>query len=538
MINKNNIVLWLLTTYCWKNSVSAGISRVYLSIFLPITRILCLFWVTLLLCQYASAKYSIGEAFYLPDSDLLGTFTEGASIFQEIPKECIKYHNQSKTRNDRSFYENVESFYKSVAVSASISPDVTGPFTMGVTLSSASKSMSSGSVNVTGTSINLHTLKDYYRISKDCLNKEKFSKEFEEDFERLPTTIEDPSERSDWGDYNTFLKKYGSHILTAVHRGSRMVQWTFAKESKKYSEKDLALASCIKIANVPAQAALLSMNACGNYSKEDIQRGSEMSTSNKLTLLGGTIETRSKLQQTRTPELIVQFMREAETHPSPAIYKFTSIWNVLKRRYIGQRQEPLVRALNLQAYYEGMLDFGCTRQVRGKVVLRQFVLTSAPTSQPHYECRVPPPGCQTDSDCHYQWVRCYCYGASCVDSRELYDSSSKIKEERFIRKSKSGSFYKEGINNSCYHTLEGCKCNTNWEESWKTIWPADQKISDEDFLWDVHEKFLKRGKSSRTIPVSGCLSLGCFLTYANPYSHKKNRLYRKENVSSSKEQCF
>ena len=462
----------------------------YLSIFLPITRILCLFWVTLLLCQYTSATYSIGEAFYLPKRDLLGTFTEGASIFQDIPKECIKYHNQSKTRNDRSFYESADSFYRSMSDASSISASLIGPFTMGVSLSSASQSMSSGSVEVTGTSINIYTLKDYYEISKDCLNEEQFSKGFEKDFESLPTKIEDPSKHSDWGDYLTFLKKYGSHILTAVHRGSRMMQLTFAEKSKKYSEKDLAAGACISLAKEPTQAGLLGVNACGNYSKEDIQRVSGMSMSNKMTLLGGTTETRSELQQKRTPELIKQFMREGETDPSPAFYEFESIWSVLKGRFIGQRTAPLLRALNLEAYYKGMLDFGCSRRERGKVVLREFVLTSTAA----YECQIPPEGCQTDKDCSVNVLACYCHGASCVDSRKVDDPSSKIKEERFIRKTRSGD-YDEGINNSCRRSLGGCDCDSNWAEGRETIWPSSQKRADEEFLWDVHEKFLKRGKS-------------------------------------------
>ena len=466
----------------------------YLSIFLPITRILCLFWVTLLLCQYTSATYSIGEAFYLPDSDLLGTFTEGASIFQEIPKDCIKYNNQSLTRNDRSFYQNADSFYKSMSVSSSISASLVGPFTMGVSLSSASQSMSSESVKVTGTSINLHTLKDYYEISKDCLNKEQFSKEFEEDFEKLPTTIDDPSKPSNWGDYDTFLKKYGSHILIAVHRGSRMMQWTFAKKSKHYSEKDLDIASCIKLSKVPTKVGLLNVNACGNYSKKDIERVSRMSMSNKLTLLGGTTETRSELQQKRTPELIARFMREGETHPSPAIYKFESIWGILRRRFIGQRTAPLLRALNLEAYYEGMLDFGCSRQKSGKVMLREFVLTSAAAYRRNYECQIPPEGCQNDDDCSSNWYACYCYGASCVDSQKVDDPSSKIKEERFIRKTRSGD-YDEGVNNSCNYSWGSCDCDSNWAEGRETIWPSSQKRADEEVLWDVHEKFLKRGKS-------------------------------------------
>ena len=285
-------------------------------------------------------------------------------------------HKQRRTKNDQSFYESTESFYRSMAVTSSISLSLKGKFTMEVTLSSASNSVSSGSVDVAGSSINVYALKDYYQISKNCLNNAQFSKEFEKDFGRLPADIKDPSKRSHWVDYHTFLKKYGSHVLTTVDRGSRMVQWTFAKKTEKYSEEEFTLKACIDLAQVPTQAGLLNVNACGNYSKEEIQRASRMNTKKQLTLLGGTAETTSELQQTRTPELIAQFLREAETHPSPAIYKFQSIWRVLRGRFIGERNASFVRALNLEAYYEGMLDFGCEHQAHGSVVLRKFIRTS------------------------------------------------------------------------------------------------------------------------------------------------------------------
>ena len=468
----------------------------YLYFNFPISRILSLFWATLLSCQCTSAHYSIGEAFYLPKKDLLGTFIGGASIFQEIPKECITEHKERTTRNDRSFYENTESFYNSMAVSSSISVRLKGKFTMGFSLSSASASESSGSVEVTGTSINLYTLKDYYQISKNCLNNVQFSKEFEKDFGRLPTDIKDPSKRSQWEYYDTFLKKYGSHVLKAVHRGSRMVQWTFAKKTRKYSEEEFTLKACIDLAEVPTQAGLLNVNACGNYSREEIQRTSRLSTSKKLTLLGGTTETRSELQQTRTPELLAQFMREADTNPSPSIYKFASIWTVLKGRFIGERNASFVKALNLEAYYQGMLDFGCQYLAHGSVVLRKFIRTSS-GKLPYYACSIPPRGCQSNNDCKLGGAGsvCYCYGPSCLDHQSVSDFSSKIKEQRVIRRSQSGSYY-SGINNSCYYAVPvRCVCNYNWGGGWKTIWPTGEIHEDEELLWDVHEKFLKRGKS-------------------------------------------
>ena len=481
---------------------------------------------TLLLCQCASEKYSIGQGFFLPERDLLDTFTEGASVFSEVPSNCINIHEQSKTRNDRTYYKNTESFYKSMAVSASLSASLEGKFTMGFSLSSASKSISSNSDKVVGTSINLHTLKDYMQISKDCLNELEFSGNFEEDFARLPQNVENPSSRSSWGDYHNFLQKYGSHILKAVHRGSRMVQWTFAESSKGYHETDLTIRACIDLAKVPTEYGELNVNGCGNYSNQEIQRVSRLTMSNKLTLLGGTASTRSKLQQTRTPDLIEKFMQEGETNPSSAIYKFESIWNVLKERFIGQHSVSYVRALNLEAYYKGMLDFGCSRQTSGGVQLRNFIrLPTILSKLPYYACMIPPKGCQSDSDCHLGGAGsvCYCYGRSCLDYRKVSDSSSKIKEERVARKSKSGD-YDSGINNSCYYKfIAHCDCHSSWGGGWKTLWPTNQMLKDEEVLWDVHEKFLKRGKSYSlgTIPVSGSSSLSYLLTDADPQFRRK-----------------
>ena len=442
-------------------------------------------------------------------------------------------HKQRMTRNDKSFYENTESFYSSMAVSSSISASLKGKFTMGFSLSSASKSTSSGSVDVAGSSINVYTLTDYYEISKNCLNNVQFSKEFEKDFGRLPTAIKDPYKRSSWVDYDTFLKKYGSHVLKTVHRGSRMVQWTFAKKTTKYSEEEFTLKACIDLAQVPTQAGLLNVNACGNYSTEEIQRASRMTTSKKLTLLGGATETRSNLQEKLTPELLAQFLREADTHPSPAIYKFTSIWDVLKGRFFGERNASFVRALNLKAYYEGMLDFGCQYQARGSVVLRKFIRTSS-GQLPYYACSIPPRGCQSDDDCSIGGLIgtvCYCYGRSCLDRQSVSDFSSKIKEQRVIRRHQSGS-YNSGINNSCYYAVPvKCDCNYNWREGWKNIWPAGEKREDEEFLWDVHEKFLKRGKSYplSTIPLSGSSSLSYLLTEVHRLTYVGTKI---KNVSS------
>ena len=38
----------------------------------------------------------------------------------------------------------------------------------------------------------------------------------------LPTAINDPSIADSWEQYNLFVNKYGSHVLTKVHLGARL----------------------------------------------------------------------------------------------------------------------------------------------------------------------------------------------------------------------------------------------------------------------------------------------------------------------------
>ena len=64
-------------------------------------------------------------------------------------------------------------------------------------------------------------LTEKIHVNKECLVSDDISTlkgTFLKDLEDLPVNIENPNS---WREYRSFLKKYGSHAVTSVKRGSR-----------------------------------------------------------------------------------------------------------------------------------------------------------------------------------------------------------------------------------------------------------------------------------------------------------------------------
>jgi hypothetical protein len=73
-----------------------------------------------------------------------------------------------------------------------------------------------------------------------------------------------------------------------------------------------------------------------------------------ITVRGGTSATRQKILYDRSNEIIVQFLDEGNSNPTPIQYTLTPVWQIL-----GEKQEYRVQATNLKYYFDGFLNFGC-----------------------------------------------------------------------------------------------------------------------------------------------------------------------------------
>lgn len=119
------------------------------------------------------------------------------------------------------------------------------------------------------------------------------------------------------------------------------------------------------------------------------------------------------------------------------------------------------------------------------VDLRRFVLVDDDPNVPGYECQLAPEGCRGDNDCHIGGAgsTCYCYGNSCVDTRDTGDPRHRVKvgyryntqvgyryhlpqphisqqEARFVKRVYDGSSSWSGVNWSChYHVGIYCVCD-------------------------------------------------------------------------------
>ena len=449
---------------------------VSLSIFLMVNRTLFLFWMTFLLCHQASAQVSLGQGFYLPEQKLLGVpFKNGRSIFQSIGDSCTKTNKHSVFNSDKNDFSSTKEFYNQVSKSVNGIGKLQSKFTMGATLSYLSSDISSESTSVSGTSINRYKLTHHSTFSMDCLHDLELSTRMLADLDALPGDIKDPFKRMSWSEYDTFLRSYGSHVLTGADYGVRLDSWIFAESSEKYSAEQFHIRACIDLANVPTKAGLLDVKLCANYSNEEVKKARSLTMRSKLTIVGGSDATQAKLYAAVTPDHLTYFFNEAQTHPADVIHDLKPIWEVLKVRYVTEDPKDYYRkALNLEQYYEGMLDFGCSCKAEGSEVLRRFFLTSDDNNHPSYSCRIPPEGCQNDDDCHVGHAACYCNGPSCMDTELKEEPSGRVKETRFIRHYQRGSTFK-GINKQCDHTISGCKCK-NPNMHWKTVWPPQDRF--------------------------------------------------------------
>ena len=150
-----------------------------------------------------------------------------------------------------------------------------------------------------------------------------------------------------------------------------------------------------------------------------------MNTVNKLIIRGGTKETRNALNKQRTEDLIEKLLNEAGESDAAVEHTFRSVWDILQSRF-PTGSENYIRAVNLQYYYLGYLNYGCRFKESGGVQIRKFDYSRGSYKQsPEFECSLAAEGCHSDDDCHqtqllpipgsvsiFDW--CSCRGKSCI----------------------------------------------------------------------------------------------------------------------------
>ena len=402
----------------------------------------------------------LGKIINLRGTDLLGDFQQKeSSLFEKIPKTCFLKQDLFYTGSYYDYYASTKDFYSKLAVSTGLSVSLQGSYTLGATLTSVISSEQSSSHKVSGISLNVRALKEKVLVKKDCLDDDsetKLSGKVLQTMKSLPLHVKVPWQRNSWTAYEAFLKRFGSHVITSAIRGSSIKQTTFAQSDEAYSQRQFQIKACVSLSG-PTEVGELGVQACANVSKTEISKTTSMNTIDKLIVRGGTKETRNALVKKRSKDLIEQLLNEAGKTPASVEHTFRAIWDILQSRFpIGS--DNYVRAVNLQYYYLGYLNYGCEYEESGGVPLQKFDYTRTSTSKsPEYQCTLAAEGCHSNDDCHYKPIWCACRGKSCIGYKDIPRDTGEKKKHAFANTNSNWGWH------GCGWYLAGswCKCYNN-----------------------------------------------------------------------------
>jgi hypothetical protein len=437
--------------------------------------------VLIFLCKEAATSQYIGTGIFAPERNLLGgNLLGGRTIYDGSIEECIRSTNKLPAiQTLKRYYENTASFYQSVSTETSISGELQSDYTMSATLHATTKSAAGSKNRVSG-----YAYQAYSQVSIDyqdakCVEEFNLDDALIQSFETLPSTIDNPEYKNSWIEYETFLQKFGSHVIVEVSRGSSLYMYTFAKESSSYSKNDFKINACINLV-VPTEAGLSNASICSGVTKEDIEKVSHLEMTSQFVARGGSDETRAKLSDPtqRNDTLIAKFLSEANVTDQPISYRLASIWTILQTKYV-QSKENLARALNLAAYYKGYRSYGCKYQENDAFVFQKFVSTTH-SSLPSYACQLAPQGCHQDDDCSYNvGIYCQCGGQTCV--RYDTDVLDTDKEKPYAYAYTGSGWGGQG----CTYSFGGCYCSEP-SGQWRTVWSSSDDFL--SFALMMHEK--------------------------------------------------
>ena len=385
------------------------------------------------------------------------------------------------------YYKDTNAAYSSLATTAGLESSLKTAFSLGLSLEYASKGLSAFQRSVTGNSLIIQASYSQDMLNEACLlNENKFDGNFLERFRELPVEIRDPWNSNAWKPYDVFLRAYGSHVVSSVLLGSSINQMVFAETDDSYKERDFKVRSCLALAG-PTNVTELGVSMCSGIHESELSRVSEMSMTDHLVVRGGSPETRNQLIKHRTADLIEKFLNEAKATKSTIQYTLTSLWNILQTLSVGKHIENFIRAVNLEYYYLGFLNYGCDYRSSGGQDLQMFNFAKGSSPNlPQYECSLAPEGCHSDQDCHRKSVAwCSCRGPSCVKYMEVkLDYNCNGKTTAVINTDTDWEW------RGCEISFVHCYCKNPSEER-TTVWKIDNKRA----LFQAHYVSLNRSIS-------------------------------------------
>ena len=416
-------------------------------------------------------KVPLGRGYYLPDKEIGAALPiyDGVNIFKPLSGTCYVSRDFTSTVDDRSYFENIDTFYESISSDSDIDIKFKGVFTMGFTLKRKTNNQFGGSSEVIGTSINNWKYVRAGSINKDCIEgiQHDLTQEIIDSVDGLPAVVNNAEKETTWTKYEDFLKIYGTHVVKETYFGAGYKFWTFARSDNRYTHRQMEIKSCLDFQQ--SSFGNLNISACSRFSNEEAESVKNLNVASHLETLGGSDKTKNQLGKYRTKGLINKLLHEA-TLEMPIQFKYTPIWEILRHKFTGNT-ERYAKAVALQKYFEGFLDFGCEylpTNAQG-LPLRKFTFSNEHSNEnPDFWCVLEREGCHNDTDCHLSGQEAYCYGSTCVEHFPALFGYKAMSAEHRTHKSGKGD---EGINDSCKYQAnpKAAKCDLEFSDM-KVLW--------------------------------------------------------------------
>lgn len=413
----------------------------------------------------------LGNSFYLPSYDALGTFTGGKIFFKnQALGGCVRYQPVSKASRSFQYSDNTETFFKKVGSETGISGSYESlELTFEATLSATTGYSISTTESIQALALDITYLTGVLDFVQDttCWSADNIDGKLLAAFEALPE-VTDPSSSASWIPYVSFLQTWGSHVMVQQTLGSRFQQWESVLASSKTSQDTLQAKACAEVEGL-SEGGGWSVEGCAEYTSEEKKEAFSHSTEESENILGGTDVTRKGLLKGITEETLGAFIDSADQADEAVEHGWEPIWNLLIRFYqpdckagAAKSCDNYQRALNLAAAFEGWLAVGCSHETaRGRdIQIMKVAATDSATGIKTYGCWAKKEGCMESGDCHLGGAGsvCYCYGNGCIVKDASQPAGTSYRDK--VQSKQTGS-YDQGVNRSCsYKVGATCKCQS------------------------------------------------------------------------------
>ena len=341
--------------------------------------------------------------------------------------------------------------------------------------------------------------------------------------------ITDPNASDSWIPYNSFIDKYGSHIVTGVDFGASLKIWNSVKSSDDTILTLLQVKSCIQ-ANANGSSPSGSATpvpgpggkACTSVDSSTRSRAENLTADFNAYVSGGNSDTRQALTtaysryQPNNPnsdppssELIDNFLRSYQDSINPISFTFLSIWDYIKtltisnflydetfqtkntRLHSSSALTPIQAyqvAINLETAYV-YNTIKCERKSANGTIYQEIKSNSGPNGT-LYSCWQAKTGAKNfDTDCHGNGIGktggyCKAYGPSAFvgGTNDTLPSEQVLfpgtDQYRTVIRDKVAFNYNQGINQSCQADFWGiCQFHDNFGAQLpdREIWRSGQK---------------------------------------------------------------